>query len=343
MYRILTRTKAAVARLRAYTPPPFPLWDRLPLSRRAAVLILLYADRQGDLRVVITMRAASLRSFSGRRKNGPRSGEVSNRVWQATLRFPAGRRTRSTRLRVNHTDLPNKHALTGLPLDQIARREAWEEIGLPMDDSKLPSPFRIEQLCCLPYNLARTDLVVRPCVALLHTSADPGAPSAGESLMPRLDAKEVAAVFSAPFHNFLKASDEVLPGQESEKLPQGDWYEGSWTRWHESFWRVHYFYVPLHNQRVTKPTARDDGLAGIAENLAAEEPVGRYKVWGMTARILVEAATVAYGETPEFEHNAHFGDEDIIERLAEMGQLGEKKKPGSESTHEDESKEASKM
>lgn len=61
----LMRTKAAVARLRAYRPPPFPLWDRLPLSRRAAVLMLLYADRRGDLRVVITMRAASLRSFSG--------------------------------------------------------------------------------------------------------------------------------------------------------------------------------------------------------------------------------------------------------------------------------------
>lgn len=59
------QTKAAIARLRAYKPPPFPLWDRLPLSRRAAVLMLLYADRRGDLRVVITMRAASLRSFSG--------------------------------------------------------------------------------------------------------------------------------------------------------------------------------------------------------------------------------------------------------------------------------------
>ena len=57
--------QAAIARLRAYRPPPFPLWDRLPLSRRAAVLMLLYADRRGDLRVVITMRAASLRSFSG--------------------------------------------------------------------------------------------------------------------------------------------------------------------------------------------------------------------------------------------------------------------------------------
>lgn len=62
---MLMRSKAALARLRAYKPPPFPTWDHLPVSRRAAVLILLFADRKGDLRVVITMRAASLRNFSG--------------------------------------------------------------------------------------------------------------------------------------------------------------------------------------------------------------------------------------------------------------------------------------
>ncbi|KAL6403539.1 peroxisomal coenzyme a diphosphatase peroxisomal [Ilyonectria robusta] len=58
-------SQAAIARFRTYKPPAFPLWDRLPVRKRAAVLILLYADRRGDLRVVITMRAASLRSFSG--------------------------------------------------------------------------------------------------------------------------------------------------------------------------------------------------------------------------------------------------------------------------------------
>lgn len=55
----------AIARLRSYSPPSFPLWNKLPLSRRAAVLVLLFADRRGDLRVVITMRAASLRNYSG--------------------------------------------------------------------------------------------------------------------------------------------------------------------------------------------------------------------------------------------------------------------------------------
>lgn len=65
MIRLLTKSKAAISRLRAYQSPPFPLWDRLPATRRAAVLVLLYADRAGELRVVITMRSATLRNFSG--------------------------------------------------------------------------------------------------------------------------------------------------------------------------------------------------------------------------------------------------------------------------------------
>ncbi|KAL2144414.1 hypothetical protein VTI28DRAFT_9151 [Corynascus sepedonium] len=339
---------AAIARLRAYKPPPFPLWDRLPLSRRAAVLLLLYADRRGDLRVVITMRAASLRSFSG------------------------------------HAALPGGKAdtLQETPY-QIARREAWEEIGLPLDDTKLPSPFRIEHLCYLPMNLARTELVVRPCVALLHTGdtpiTNPGpntsnssssaatatttttaapaspTPTVEESLIPRLDAKEVAAVFSAPFHNFLRATDEVPPSSSSsskqldqKKLPPGPWYEGSWTTWHDSRWRMHFFYVPVTDQTVVKPRVREGGLAALSEHEVHgrrgdnnsndehdDKELSRYKVWGMTARILVDAATVAYGEEPEFEHNTHFGDEAMIELLAREGRMGEKKRTGSVLAAED--------
>ena len=65
MARAHPMAQAALNRLRAYHPPPLPIWDTLPVRMRAAVLLLLYADRWGDLRVVITMRAASLRSFSG--------------------------------------------------------------------------------------------------------------------------------------------------------------------------------------------------------------------------------------------------------------------------------------
>ncbi|KAI0021473.1 NUDIX hydrolase domain-like protein [Xylariomycetidae sp. FL0641] len=287
---------AAIARLRAYTPPPFPTWDRLPVSRRAAVLILLFADRRGDLRVVITMRAASLRSFSGH------------------AAFPGGK----------------ADSIHETPY-QIARREAWEEIGLPMDDSKIPRPFRIEPLCRLPCSLAKTELAVRPCVAFLH--AEDGGPTADESMMPRLDAKEVAAVFSAPLYNFLKARDLPRPQQQQQPLPPGDWYDGRWLHFHDEPWRVHNFHVPVDDQRVTKPRVRAGGQAALADVLEEEEDAGvpqRFLVWGMTGRMLVDAARIAYGEEPEFEHNRHFGDEGLIRRLEEGGSLPEKKKKPTE-------------
>lgn len=48
----------------------------------------------------------------------------------------------------------------------------------------------------------------------------------------------------------------------------------------------------------------------------------------MTARILVDAARVAYGREPDFEHNSHFGDEDMIGRLVREGMLGDRVKRG---------------
>ncbi|KAH9433804.1 hypothetical protein MCOR27_003774 [Pyricularia oryzae] len=278
MGQLNKRSLAAIARLRAYQSPPFPLWDRLPATRRAAVLVLLYADRAGDLRVVITMRSATLRNFSG----------------QAA--FPGGK----------------ADSVDESPY-QIARREAWEEIGLPMDDSKIPAPFVIENLCYLPHSLARTGLVVRPCVAFLHpdpTKVDGSElPNVDETLIPRLDAKEVAAVFSAPFHNFLKAQDEG-----TGPVPSGQWYEGRWTDYNDYRWRLHYFYVPIDRQRVTRPKEREGGQAALAEP-EESAPEVRFKVWGMTGRMLVDAARLAYGEEPEFEHNEDYGDEKMINEL----------------------------
>ncbi|OAA42569.1 NUDIX domain-containing protein [Metarhizium rileyi] len=276
---------AALNRLRAYKPPPFPIWDTLPARKRAAVLVLLYADRWGDLRVVITMRATSLRSFSG------------------------------------HAALPGGKADSREETPyQIARREAFEEIGLPMDDLRLPKPFRIEPLCSLPPSLARTHLVVTPCVAFLHadrTHPDSPSPLVEESLIPRLDAREVAAVFSAPFYNFLKAHD--LPPRPGQELPPGTWYDGAWMTFKDAPWRVHNFYVPVNNQRVAKPR-RTSVQGNLGETLEVQqEQEGRFKVWGMTGRLLVDAARIAYGEDPEIEHNDSFGDHDIILKAVAEG------------------------
>ena len=190
---------------------------------------------------------------------------------------------------------------------EIARREASEEIGLPRHDSKIPHPFRIEHLCQLPFSLAKTALAVRPCVAFLHSDGKPGEKesSVEESMIPRLDPKEVAAVFSAPFHNFLRSKDEV---REGDIVPgkRSDWYNGKWIDWFEGKWRMHNFYVPINNQKVSKPKVREGGQAAIAEELEKEEDeMQRYKVWGMTARMLVDAARVAYDEEPEFPVGNH--------------------------------------
>jgi hypothetical protein len=250
-----------------------------------------------------------------------------------------------------------------------ARREAWEEIGLPMEDSKLPHPFRVEHLCELPMNLAKTELGVRPCVAYLSAAppSTPGEVSSREAglstekellaediLIPRLDAKEVAAVFSAPFHSFLKLSlsdpsgpdsgnsANVVSGVKASSSPQ-QWYSGSWMTWLHSEWRMHNFYVPLSHRLVTRPSSTTQELIPPtfpygSYVLAPKDPLeglSSFRVFGMTARILVDAARVAYGQEPEFEHNSHFGDEELISKLLRAGKLKPIKKSDEELTRAD--------
>lgn len=87
---------------------------------------------------------------------------------------------------------------------------------------------------------------------------------------------------------------------------------------------MHHFYVPISNQVVTKPRVREGGQAAIAEQLEDEEDedagMTRYKVWGMTARILVDAARVAYGEEPEFE--VIYRLINLLKHLVEFSNMG---------------------
>lgn len=142
-------------------------------------------------------------------------------------------------------------------------------------------------------------------------------------MVPRLDAKEVAAVFSAPFSSFLRDTDAPVPaGSSAPGLPPGHWYDGTWIHWKGEPWRVHNFYVPVNNQRVVKPDpdpVPEDLAAQVADD--ASSSAERYKVWGMTAKILVEAASCAYGTTPTFEHNPVWGDEKIILMAHDEGQF----------------------
>lgn len=228
-----------------------------------------------------------------------------------------------------------------------------------MSDHKLPPGYTVEHLTELPANLAMTELGVRPCVAYLRSptpSARNREPDAARDILPKLDAKEVAAVFTAPFHNFLREKDEDPRQREVE----GDWYKGSWHSWHESAWRMHNFSVPVtsatsflaknpeayedarpteHSPSTRPPPAKGSRLQPPLPRSfyrVSGDPLAqpRYRVFGMTARILVDAARVAYGEEPEFEHNSHFGDEDMIERLLKIGRLSPERKQGDVLTRE---------
>ncbi|KAF3390464.1 Peroxisomal coenzyme A diphosphatase 1, peroxisomal [Penicillium rolfsii] len=290
------KLQEAIDRLRRYTPPP-TAYGQVPLSRRAAVLILLYADLHGDLRVVITIRAKTLSSYAG----------------EAAL--PGGK-----------ADTLSETAF------ETARREACEEIGLPDIHQPLPPPFSVEHLCELPANLAKTELVVRPCVALLH-SFDPatGANADPETeLIPRMDAREVAAVFTARFDDFLKLVN-------TEGRGKGDWYKGSWSMWHQSQWRMHQFFVRSTNHAIKPRIPGNNAQNAAVDTLTRQEQTGQvqaYRVFGMTARIIVDAARVAFAREPEFEHNSQFGDEEMIDKLRRLGRLSEIRRPGDELTKE---------
>jgi len=105
---------------------------------------------------------------------------------------------------------------------------------------------------------------------------------------------------------------------------------------------MHNFYVPITNQITLGPKSQkyEKTESGHPDEQAKASAPTSYKVWGMTARILVDAARVAYAEEPDFEHNSHFGDEDMIARLMKKGQLSEKMKADDELVRKDLGKAA---
>lgn len=119
---------AALQRLAAHVPDPStePCPAAIPAFRRAAVLLGLFASRKGELNVLLSQRATGLRSHGG------------------DTAIPGGR-----------------FEVTDADLEATARREAWEEIGLPVDQAKAM------KICELQPFLSANELVVTPIVVLI--------------------------------------------------------------------------------------------------------------------------------------------------------------------------------
>ncbi|KAF2858344.1 NUDIX domain protein [Piedraia hortae CBS 480.64] len=270
-------SKAALSKLRSFAAPTTN-WHKCPASRRAAVLILLYPGLRGELRVVLTLRSAGLKSYAGQ------------------VALPGGK-----------VDDEKETPFVA------ARREAFEEIGLPMRSA---AGDAVEEITEMPSHLAMTELAVRPCVAFMPHNLV----VENESVRLEPNPDEVAAIFTAPFENFLKVDDMQDEGVE------GQWYKGAWHDWLETKWRMHEFFVPVEHDPVIYPRAASASLPEHGMHTEGSVTPNRWRVFGMTARILVDCARVAYGYEPEFEHNDHCGDEELVARLLRIGRLKDKEK-----------------
>jgi hypothetical protein len=92
---------------------------------------------------------------------------------------------------------------------------------------------------------------------------------------------------------------------------------------------VHRFNVAITDRTVIKPRTGHHGQNGanILTEREKSQQLSRYPVFGLTARILVDVARIAYDEVPEFEYNSRIGDEIMVARLNTLAQLDDMKKP----------------
>ncbi|KAJ7731704.1 NUDIX hydrolase domain-like protein [Mycena maculata] len=198
-----------------------------PRSRSAAVLVALFVGRLGDLYVLLNRRSATLRSYAG------------------DTSLPGGK--------VDPEDRT---------IEDTARREAFEEIGLPRDKLKVPL------LCILEPFLASNQLIVTPVVVLILDN----------TLRPILNTAEVASLFSHPLVSFLSSTPPFPTEPELIEVPYhtfGDWtYPGPNG-------------IPRTSRAHRFLTGREAG--------------GIRPVFGLTAAILILAASIAHARAPDFD------------------------------------------
>ncbi|KAJ7863983.1 NUDIX hydrolase domain-like protein [Mycena olivaceomarginata] len=226
-------SKRCLKNLASYRPKKskFPF----PREKSAAVLVALFVGRLGDLYVLLNRRSSTLRSYAG------------------DTSLPGGK--------VDPEDRT---------IEETARREAFEEIGLPRNKLQVPL------LCVLEPFLASNHLIVTPSVI---TSFEYPYLIPSVVFQPILNASEVASLFSHPLASFLSSSPPFPTESELVEVP---------------YHTTSDYTLPGPNGQLL-PTRAHRFLTG-------REAGGIKPVFGLTAAILIKAASVAHApRLPDFE------------------------------------------
>ncbi|SCV00774.1 LAME_0G11914g1_1 [Lachancea meyersii CBS 8951] len=258
-----------------------PVSSTWPVNRRSAVLVLLFVGKYGELRVLLTKRCRSLRSFSGH------------------VSLPGGKADSAT-------ESPS----------MVARREAEEEIGLPRDEEVLLRDFRmnIERITDnIPHFLSRTFLSVKPVVSFLYNSETPlekryNLPLDGTRFFGKLNPGETTSLFSVPLAD-LTAYRHTDTTYQHEYLSR-KLYK---ARWGDLKWCLQHYYYPNDNVKDTR------WLNDIIDTSSGDEEmegVPCKDVWGLTAKILQEISDIAHGDIAAGKAVGH---EDLIYMLHKFG------------------------
>ncbi|PPQ92758.1 hypothetical protein CVT25_003867, partial [Psilocybe cyanescens] len=173
--------------LAAYRAPKQTM--AFPRSRSAAVLVALFVGRQGDLYVLLSRRSSTLRTYAG------------------DTSLPGGK--------VDPEDRS---------IEDTARREAFEEVGLPRDRTKVP-------LLCILEPFLAAELIVTPVVVLILDN----------TLRPILNGDEVASLFSHPLVSFLSSNPPFPHEPDTLEVPYHKSFDFKGSGPAEQVFRVHQF------------------------------------------------------------------------------------------------------
>ncbi|TRM67761.1 NUDIX hydrolase domain-like protein [Schizophyllum amplum] len=252
------------------------IMKKVPRERCAAVLVALFVGRKGDLYVLLSRRSSTLRSYAG------------------------------------DTSLPGgKVEATDRSFEDTARREAFEEIGLPPDKQK------VLLLCTLDPFLAGNALVVVPIVVLVLDN----------TIRPILNDSEVTQLFSHPLASFLSETPPYSEAELSDMIPYHTTIDYPWEG--PGPGPASHLAMPSASRLAMPPTSPAapstlspdpfSDVDGPQETdprkrkrrrtvrmhrfLTGREAGGIKPVFGLTAAILIHAASIGYGRAPDFEVN----------------------------------------